>query len=62
MDFYRGCICTFFFALIAVVSLLFASVLGLFGLLLPPLAVGFCYLLVDTVIVELFWWDRDRNG
>ena len=62
MDIYRGCIFTFFFAFIAALSLLFASVLGLFGLLLPPLLVGFCYLLVDTVIIELLWWDRDRNG
>lgn len=62
MNVYRGCMCAFFFVLIGAVSLLFASVLGLFGLLLPPLSVGFCYLLVDTVIVELMWWDRDRNG
>lgn len=61
MNIYRGCMMAFFVMFIAVVSLFFASVLGLFGLLLPPLAVGFCYLLVDTIIVELIWWDRDRH-
>lgn len=62
MDFYRGCICTLLIGFIAALSLVFASVLGLVGLLLPPVAVGLCYLVVDTVIVELLWWDRDRNG
>ena len=61
VNLYRGCIMTFFVILIALVSLLFASALGLFGLLLPPAAIGLCYLLVDTVIVELLWLDHDRN-
>jgi hypothetical protein len=62
VDLYRGCICSILLGFIVVVALLFASVLGLVGLLIPPVAVGFCYLVIDTVIVELLWWDRDRNS
>jgi hypothetical protein len=62
VDLYRGCICALLIGFIAALSLILASVLGLFGLLFPSLAVGFCYLVVDTVIVELMWWDRDHNG
>lgn len=62
MNLYRGCIVGILLMCIALVALLFAAVLGLFGLLLPPLVVAFCYLLVDTVIVELLWWLRGRGG
>ena len=61
MNLYRGCFMTFFLVIIASVSLLLASTLGLFGLLLPPAVIGFSYLLVDTLIVELLWLDRDRD-
>lgn len=61
MNMYRGCMMTIFISFIALVSLLFGAVLGLVGLLLPLLLVGFAYLLVNSIIVELMWWDRDRN-
>jgi len=61
MDVYQGCLIGFFVILIGAVSVLLALSLGLFGLLLPSVLVGFCYLLVDTILVELMWWDRDRN-
>jgi hypothetical protein len=50
-----------FMLIIGMISILFGLSLGLFGILLFPVLVGFCYLLVDTLLVELFWWLRDRN-
>jgi len=58
---YRGCMMGCFLVFIALASLLFASIFGLVGLLLPPALIGFGYLLVDTILVELMWWDRNRN-
>lgn len=62
MNVYRGCMIGFLVVIIGLVSLLLSVTFGLFGLLLPPLVVGFAYLLVDTLIVELIWWDRDQNS
>ena len=59
---YRGCMMGCFLVFIALASLLFASIFGIAGLLLPPALIGFGYLLVDTILVELIWWLRDRNG
>jgi hypothetical protein len=62
MNLYRGCVVSFFLVIIGIASILFATVIGILGLFLLPALVGFCYLLVDTILVELLWWDRDRNG
>jgi hypothetical protein len=46
---------------IASFSILFSRAYGLLGLLLPPALVGFAYLLVETFLVELYWWHHDRD-
>ncbi len=62
MNVYRGCIIGFFFVFIGIVSIVLSRAMGLFGLLLPPALVAFAYLLVDSILVELIWWDRDHNS
>lgn len=62
MRVYRGCMLTIFGVIIGGFSIFFSQAFGILGLLLPPAVIGFGYLLVDTVIVELFHWTRERNG
>jgi len=62
MRVYRGCMLSFFIVIIAAFSIFFSRAFGFLGLLIPPALVGFGYLLVDTFIVELFYWTQDRNG
>ncbi|MBZ0280813.1 MAG: hypothetical protein K8L97_08730 [Anaerolineae bacterium] len=62
MRVYRGCMLSLFIAVIAIFSIFFSRAFGILGLLVPPALVGFGYLLVDTIIVELFYWTKDRNG
>ena len=61
MNIYRGCMMAFFGLVIGAASILLSLSLGLFGLLLLPALVGFVYLLINTIIVELVWWDRNRH-
>jgi hypothetical protein len=50
-----------FMLIIGMISIVLGLGLGLFGILLLPVLVGFCYLLVDSILVELLWWLRERN-
>ena len=61
MDYYRGCMFTFFALVIGLFSILFGLSFGLLGLLLPPALIGFGYLLVDTLIVELYYINQDHD-
>lgn len=58
---YKGCMLSLFGLVIGIFSIFFSQAFGLLGLLLPPALIGFGYLLVDTILVELFYWHRDRN-
>lgn len=61
MKLYRGCMFSIFGLVIASFSILLSRTYGLAGLLLPPALVGFAYLLVETIIVELYWWHHDGD-
>ncbi len=61
MNLYRGCLFLFFGLVIGTFSVLMSSSFGLLGLLAPPALVGFAYILVDTIIVELYYINRDRD-
>jgi len=52
---------SFFGLVIGTFSILMSQSFGLLGLLTPPALLGFAYLLVETVIVELYYAHRDRN-
>jgi hypothetical protein len=52
---------SFFGLVIGIFSILLSRTFGLLGLLMPSAMVGFGYLLVDTIIVELYYINQDRN-
>jgi hypothetical protein len=61
MPVYRGCMLACFGLIIGVFSIALSLSLGLIGLLLPPLAVGFAYKFIDSLILEILYWEEDRN-
>jgi hypothetical protein len=52
---------SFFGLVIGIFSVLFSRTFGLLGLLMPSALVGFGYLLVDTIIVELYYINQNHN-
>ena len=61
MKVYRGCMFSFFGLIIGGFSLLLGGAFGIAGLLMPWALIGFGYLLVDTIIVELYYITRNQN-
>lgn len=61
MKVYRGCMFSIFGLVIGAFSLLFSRSFGILGLFLPPALFGFGYLLVETIIVELYYSGQDSN-
>lgn len=61
MNLYRGCIFSFFGLVIGAFSILFSRSFGILGLLAPPALLVFTYLLVETIIVELYYILQNRD-
>jgi hypothetical protein len=52
---------SFFGLVIGGFSILLSQAFGLLGLLMPWALIGFGYLLVETIIVELYYINRDHD-
>ena len=61
MNLYRGCLFSFFGIIIGYFSILLGRAFGLIGLLMPSAMLGFAYLLVETIIVELYYFLTNQN-
>lgn len=61
MNLYRGCLFSFFGIIVGTFSILLSRTFGLIGLLMPSALIGFGYIVVETIIVELYYISRDRD-